>query len=218
MPKTASSSAEKSFESFNYALREVKIGMDFDIVKEQELIRESVGCKVRGIDIIAGRNGSGTRLFNGNISIKSDGSFKGYGQGFRRRGTKRTGHKSLFVEEFLIGCYAMNKATGNLGLAFYRLANDERDEEEKSDLYWHEPQIIISVRPFMVLDDACTDGIYRAINANHTIGIAFSSQYGGKWKEPFQDFDKRLNLDFGNNRIFAENGIEFCRKIVREFQ
>ncbi|MBR5647399.1 hypothetical protein IKW73_00430 [Candidatus Saccharibacteria bacterium] len=189
---------------------------NFDSTREQILIRDRVKYGMNGITILTGETHQ-SRLFRGNIFVMDDGSFKGYGHGFRWKGSGSTGYEKQLVEEFLIGCYAMNEKSGDLGYAFYRLANDERyGEEEKNDPYWHKPQIIIAVWPFMVLDEACTDGVYRPIKADRTVGILHSSQIGDKWKEPVQDFNERLNLNLGENRIYAEKGIEYCRKIVRE--
>lgn len=179
--------------------------MDFDIKKEQELLYECLGDRkicngVSGIDILSNKK----QLFRGNIQIARDGSFKGYGQGIGRREDPIRDRR----EEFLIGCYAMNAKTEKIGYAFYRLNNGIREE-------YDEPQIIISVGSFRILDLACEDGVYRKVKPTRRFGILHSSGYS-YWPDPTPEFDEHLNLELGSNWIYAEKGIEFCRRIVRE--
>ena len=197
---------------------------NFDIEKERKMLHDNYANRPyeaflfgprgkHGIDIVTS---GGHRLFVGNILINSsDGSIKGYGHAHRWRGSGGCGYSDSWVDEFLIGCVAMNAKTEKIGLAFYRLCNDKRYGKEENDPYWHEPQIIISVGSSTILDDACTDGVYRNVNPDRKIKLCYNDGYSS-WSDPVQGFNRRLNLEFGDNRVYAENGIEFCRKIVRE--
>ena len=147
---------------------------------------------------------SGLILFRGNVCFSSDGSMKGYGKGHRSQGYCGEGDDK-WVPEFLIG--AWNKDD----YALYLLANEAPEQNYSYDPYGHEGKLYDNLLGHWLVIDADPNGSYFGKDPDR-VKVQFGRQ-DNEFGDPIDGF-KQLKRDVCNNKIFAENGVKYCKRML----